>query len=212
MPSSSLARSSRGLGHHPLKVAARVRIPYGLPGRPGRSHPQGWLSWFSGPVLATMITRSKVARCGRRRGVGAGSDLSDRHVELHGLRDRPSAIGREQSVGSGPFGGGQHEGVRQFQRAVTCAEPGFRHVGQGSGPRSGAVGAADPTCGGVAPRTWLRSTPAPGVSTCVAAHSCVVAGERRGHHDDRGPRRYSSARWETWRRMRGRETVRPGRC
>jgi hypothetical protein len=26
----SLARSSRGLGHHPLKVAARVRIPYGL--------------------------------------------------------------------------------------------------------------------------------------------------------------------------------------
>ena len=27
---NSLARSSRGLGHHPLKVAARVRIPYGL--------------------------------------------------------------------------------------------------------------------------------------------------------------------------------------
>jgi hypothetical protein len=27
----STARSSRGLGHHPLKVAARVRIPYGLP-------------------------------------------------------------------------------------------------------------------------------------------------------------------------------------
>ena len=29
-----MARSSRGLGHHPLKVAARVRIPYGLPGNP----------------------------------------------------------------------------------------------------------------------------------------------------------------------------------
>jgi hypothetical protein len=33
-----LARSSRGLGHHPLKVAARVRIPYGLP-RKTRSEP-----------------------------------------------------------------------------------------------------------------------------------------------------------------------------
>ena len=32
----SLARSSRGLGHHPLKVAARVRIPYGLLREPRR--------------------------------------------------------------------------------------------------------------------------------------------------------------------------------
>ena len=31
------ARSSSGLGHHPLKVAARVRIPYGLPKGPGQT-------------------------------------------------------------------------------------------------------------------------------------------------------------------------------
>ena len=36
--SSSLAPSSSGLGHHPLKVAARVRIPLGLPANP-RSEP-----------------------------------------------------------------------------------------------------------------------------------------------------------------------------
>jgi hypothetical protein len=29
-PQYSTARSSRGLGHHPLKVETRVRIPYGL--------------------------------------------------------------------------------------------------------------------------------------------------------------------------------------
>ena len=37
----SLARSSSGLGHHPLKVAARVRIPYGLPD-PGQGHSSEW--------------------------------------------------------------------------------------------------------------------------------------------------------------------------
>ena len=52
-----LARSSSGLGHHPLKVAARVRIPYGLPRKvPGQSHSSEWLSWFSG-LVATLMPR-----------------------------------------------------------------------------------------------------------------------------------------------------------
>ena len=52
-----LAPSSSGLGHHPLKVAARVRIPLGLPKKPHKRPPPPWSS--NGPNLSTNSAPSR---------------------------------------------------------------------------------------------------------------------------------------------------------
>jgi hypothetical protein len=69
---SGTVPSSRGLGHHPLKVETRVRTPLGLQERPGQ-----WLlfGWRPRDLEFENPTNSGLPKSVRRIIAGQGADL-----------------------------------------------------------------------------------------------------------------------------------------
>ena len=79
------ARSSSGLGHHPLKVAARVRIPYGLPRTPGQPSSGAFAPFrVSWPVASACVSRWLIASSPCRPAASSASASSGRARVLSG--------------------------------------------------------------------------------------------------------------------------------
>ena len=132
------APSSSGLGHHPLKVAARVRIPLGLPRNP-RSEA---LSGVPLPVSGSVANDMRMVHSGRndegvprtpRGGLGAARVSRDRpgHPQA-ALRDthlprrqaRSPTPARRDGPRSGARAGGPHDcDGRRAARSVVRARP-----------------------------------------------------------------------------------------
>jgi hypothetical protein len=125
-----LARSSSGLGHHPLKVAARVRIPYGLPSEtPGQRPAPAGLFPFPASIAhgLPMNDNGGHAMKGsmRQRGVGVGAQ----GLPWRRPGQREAALCHED----GPRGQARGTAVAQRDEGRGRAQPGDEDHSDGGG-------------------------------------------------------------------------------